>query len=127
MPKYDAENFDPPAPVAHVSLRNPETGASLSSIPMLIDTGADVTLLPASYVEQLGIKPVRDIAYEIQGFDGESKLANMVELELVFLGNKFSGQFLLIDQPIGILGRNILNVLSLTFDGPHGKWDEGKR
>ncbi len=127
MPKYDAENFDPPAPVAHVSVRDPETGASLSDVPMLIDTGADVTLLPANYVEQLGMKPVRDVAYEIQGFDGEPKLAQMVELELIFLGKKFRGQFLLIDQPIGILGRNILNVLSITFDGPRGKWDEHKR
>jgi len=58
---------------------------------------------------------------------GILKQAQMVELELVFLGKKFSGQFLLIDQPIGILGRNILNVLSITFDDPHGKWDEHKR
>lgn len=95
MPKYDAENFDPPAPVAYVSVRDPETGASLSNIPMLIDTGADVTLLPASYVKQLDMKPVGDITYEIQGFDGEPKLAKMVELELVFLGKKFTGQFLI--------------------------------
>ena len=94
---------------------------------MLMDTGADVTLLPSSSVGQLGTEPAIDIAYEIQGFDGESKLAGMVELELVFLGKKFTGQFLLIDQPIGILGRNILNVLSITFDGPRGKWDEQKR
>jgi predicted aspartyl protease len=127
MPKYDSESFDPPAPVAHVSLRDPVTGASLSNVPLLIDTGADVTLLPVSYVEQLGLKPVPDVSYEIQGFDGEPKLAQMVELELVFLGKKFSGQFLLIDQLIGILGRNILNALSITFDGPRGKWDEHKR
>jgi predicted aspartyl protease len=127
MPKYDTENFDPPAPVAYVSLRDPATGVSLSDVPMLMDTGADVTLVPSRSVEQLGTEPAVDIAYEIQGFDGESKLANMVELELVFLGKKFTGQFLLIDQPIGILGRNILNVLSITFDSPHRKWDEHKR
>jgi len=44
MPDYDAENFEPPAPVAYVTLRNPATGALLSDVPMLIDTGADVTL-----------------------------------------------------------------------------------
>ncbi len=57
----------------------------------------------------------------------QSKLVNMVELELVFLGRKFTGQFLLIDQPMGVLGRNILNVVSITFDGPREKWDEHKR
>lgn len=127
MPEYDAENFDPPAPVAYVTLRHPTTGVSLSDVPMLIDTGADVSLLPREYVTQLGIEPANNEAYEIQGFDGESKLANMVELEVVFLGRKFTGQFLLIDLPMGILGRNILNVVSILFDGPHGKWSEFKR
>jgi hypothetical protein len=78
-------------------------------------------------VEQLGRQPAQDVTYEIQGFDGEPKLAKVVELEVIFLGKKFSGQFLLLDQPIGILGRNILNVLSITFDGPRGKWEEQKR
>jgi hypothetical protein len=48
----------------------------------------------------------------------------MVQLELVFLQKRFRGQFLLIDQPIGILGRNILNALSLLLDGPNARWDE---
>src|SRR5271157_3519432 len=98
MPKYDADHFEPPAPVAYVSLRDPATGVSLSDVPMLIDTGADVTLLPQAFIDQMGTKPVAGEAYEIQGFDGEPKSASMVELELVFLGRKFTGQFLLIDQ-----------------------------
>lgn len=125
MPKYDAENFDPPAPVAYVTLRNPATGASLSDVPMLIDTGADVTMLPREYVERLGIEAKKN-AYEVQGFDGEPKLVNVVQLEMIFLERKFTGQFLLIDQPIGILGRNILNSLSILFDGPRSHWGEQK-
>ncbi len=126
MPKYDAENFDPPAPVAHVTLSNPATGVSLSDVPMLIDTGADVTLLPRQYVEELNIEPEEDKVYEVQGFDDQTRLVQMVQLELIFLKKKFSGQFLLIDQPMGILGRNILNSVSILFDGPHSKWDEFK-
>jgi clan AA aspartic protease len=127
MSKYDAENFDPPAPVAYVTLRNPATGVSLSDVPMLIDTGADVTLVPRQVAERLGIQSSEDTAYEVQGFDGESKLVEMVQLEMVFLGRKFSGQFLLIHQPIGILGRNILNKVSILFDGPRARWEEHKR
>lgn len=126
MPKYDADNFDPPAPVAYVTLRNPSTGASVSNVPMLIDTGADVTLVPRTAVDRLEIDDEEDEAYEIQGFDGESKLAYMVQLEMVFLGLKFTGQFLLIDQPMGILGRNILNAIPILFNGPAGKWEEIK-
>lgn len=127
MPEYDSENFDPPAPVAYVTLRNPATGVSLSNVPMLIDIGADTTLIPQEYVEQLGIEPDKNTLYEIQGFDGEVKFAKMVKLELYFLERKFAGQFLLIDQPMGILGRNILNSISILLDGPRNKWDEKKK
>jgi predicted aspartyl protease len=124
MLDYDSENFDPPAPVAYVTLRNPVTGVSLPEVPMLIDTGADATLLPQEYVEQLGIDADENTLYEVQGFDGEIKFAKMVKLELYFLERKFAGQFLLIDQPMGILGRNILNSISILFDGPRNKWSE---
>ncbi len=50
----------------------------------------------------------------------------MVQLELVFLRKRFKGQFLLIDQPIGILGRNVLNAVALLLDGPNAQWDENK-
>jgi len=126
MPAYDANQFDPPAPVAYVTLRHPATGASISNVVLLMDTGADVTLLPRNIVEQLGVVPVENKFYEVEGFDGGTKLAEVVKLELVFLKRKFKGQFLLIDQPTGILGRNILNTVTLLLDGPGGSWEEQK-
>jgi predicted aspartyl protease len=126
MPEYDVENFDPPAPVAYVTLRNPVTGAFLQGVTMLIDTGADATVLPRTYVEKLGVEPDKDKVYEAMGFDGQSSMVNMAELELEFLGRKFKGQFLLVDQPIGYLGSNILNNLRILLDGPRGKWNEQK-
>lgn len=65
--------------------------------------------------------------YETQGFDGQSRPVNMVELELEFSGRKFKGQFLLVDQPFGFLGRNILNNLRILLDGPRNKLSEQKR
>ncbi|MBU2609505.1 MAG: retropepsin-like domain-containing protein [Chloroflexi bacterium] len=127
MPAYDANRFDPPAPVAYVTLRHPTTGAIVSDVPLLMDTGADVTLLPQEFVEQLGILPDEGKVYELEGFGGDVKLANVVKLELLFLGRKFKGQFLLLDQPIGIMGRNVLNTIALVLDGPRGEWSEQKR
>jgi hypothetical protein len=46
MPAYDADLFDPPAPLARVALRNPENDAILSDVPMLLDTGADAPSSP---------------------------------------------------------------------------------
>ena len=46
MPAYDAERATPPAPFAFVTVRHPETHKSVVSIPMLLDTGADASLIP---------------------------------------------------------------------------------
>jgi hypothetical protein len=91
---------------------------------MLLDTGADVSLLPrASVTELLGsLEP--DAKYEIQGFDGKRSFAPAVDLEMRLLNKSFGGQFLVTDQEHGILGRNVLNSLSLCFDGPRQQWDE---
>jgi predicted aspartyl protease len=126
MPEYDAENFEPPAPVAYVTLRNPATGVLLSDVPMLIDTGADATLLPLNAVEQLGVAIEEDSDFEVQVFDGEIKRVKLARLELYVLGKKFAGEYLLVDRSIGILGRNILNNVRILLDGPRGKWNEQK-
>lgn len=126
MPEYNFELFDPPAPVAHVTLRNPATGALLSGVPMLIDTGADITLLPIEAVEQIGVEPENNEVFEVQGFDGEIRMVEVAKLELFFLDKKFGGEFLLVDRALGILGRNVLNNLRLVLDGPRGTWEEQK-
>jgi hypothetical protein len=46
MPTYDDHFFHPPAPLVRVTLRNSQDGETVSNVPMLIDSGADVTLVP---------------------------------------------------------------------------------
>ncbi len=77
MPEYDARNFDPPAPVAYVTLRHPATGATLSDVPMLLDTGADVTFLPRDAVERLGIEPVEDRFTKLKGLLAKRNLLRL--------------------------------------------------
>jgi len=48
MPEYDAARFDPPAPLALVHVKSELLGIAIHNVPMLLDTGADVTLLPRS-------------------------------------------------------------------------------
>ena len=126
MPTYNTEDFDPSAPVAYVTLRNPITGIKLPDVPMLIDTGADTTLLPVDAIENLDIEADKDKLFEVQGFGGEIQLLKIAHLELLFLSKKFTGDFLLVERQIGILGRNILNNLRLVLDGPNNRWDERK-
>jgi Aspartyl protease len=124
MPSYDASDFDPPAPVARVVLRNSHSGATLSDVPLLLDTGADVTLLPRTAVERLGVPLLPDQRYELLSFDGSRSFAPAVVLDLLFLRRAFRGRYLLIEAEQGILGRDILNHVTLLLDGPRQQWSE---
>ena len=126
MPAYDSALFNPPAPLAKVTLRHPSSGAAVSDVPMLLDTGADVSLLPQSYVERLGIGVDGGESYELMGFNGSVSVARAVEVDLLFLRRAFKGRFLLIDQEWGLIGRDVLNHVSLLFDGLDLKWVEQK-
>jgi hypothetical protein len=124
MPRYDASTYDPPAPVALVTLRRSSTEPSALNIPLLIDTGADVTLLPRTAVTQSGITGVPAAQYELAGFDGSRSTADAVDVELLFLNKVFRGRYLRCDGNHGILGRDVLANLRLLFDGPAQEWSE---
>jgi hypothetical protein len=127
MPSYDTTQFDPPAPLAQVILCNPETGVIRANVPMLLDSGADVTLIPQAAADALGAVIVPGRQYELMGFDGSVSFVPVTRLEIRFCGRIFRGQFLLVDQAWGILGRNVLNVIPLLLDGPRLVWDEYRR
>jgi len=122
MPRYDAVQFHPPAPVAQVQLRNPQQPNRVASVLMLIDSGADVTLVPLATVTEIGLSINAEQGYELSGFDGQESFAFPVVLELTFSGRIFRGQFLVLDHPTGIIGRNLLNLLRVTLDGPRLEW-----
>jgi len=123
MPRYEGELFDPPAPVARVTLVNPKTGQTLSDIPMLLDTGADITLLPLSCKDRLGLEKLStDPRDSLVGFDGSRQLFEEVEAHLVFEGKTFRGRFPLFDSPFGIIGRNVLNLLDVSLNGKQLTW-----
>ncbi len=121
MPKYDSEYFEPPAPVARVTLRGSDQSRAVSDVPMLLDTGADVSMVPRAAAEGLALRDA-DENFNLVGFDGSSSQASAVRLEMVFSGRSFHGKFLLIDQEWGILGRNVLNQIPLLYDGPRLIW-----
>jgi predicted aspartyl protease len=67
MPSYDGVHHDPPAPIAHVIIRGIDSHASVPDVHLLLDTGADITLLPRAAVEKLGVKPLSGIEYKLLG------------------------------------------------------------
>ena len=92
----------------------------------LIDTGADITLLPRSAVDRVGITPPPGAAaqYELIGIDGTRRLADAVDLDMLLLNKAFRGRYLLTDDAEGIIGRDVLASLRLLLDGPGREWSE---
>ncbi len=121
MPSYEHAGFYPPAPVALVSLESLDTGEEIHDVPMLLDSGADVSLIPTNAVVGLGLQVSGE--YELSGFDGSITAVPAVELRLRLRDLAFKGRFLVLDHEWGVLGRNILNSISLSLDGPRLEWE----
>lgn len=125
MPRYDRDHFEPPAAVALVSVKNPKTNAHVESFPMLLDTGADISVLPPGLAASLALEVQAGHAIETEGYDGRRSTLRVVSATLEFERIIFNAEFVLLDhdQPAGILGRNILNLLHLQLNGPANEWD----
>ena len=53
MPAYETEGFSPPAPVVRSLMRGPE-GQVYQDVPLLLDSGVDVTVLPLHVANAVG-------------------------------------------------------------------------
>src|SRR5262249_15215509 len=126
MATCDDHFFNPPAPVARVTLRDATNGKMVSQVLMLLDSGADVSLIPQQSVALRGVAVEPDAGHEVTGFDGRKSIAQVVSLDLIFLRRVFRGRFLVGDQEWGVVGRDVLNHVSVLLDGPRLVWDEQK-
>jgi hypothetical protein len=106
----------PPAPFLTIRLYSPTTGVVLT-LPAKIDTGADVTAVPANIVEQLQLASAS--AFLVEAFDGTQ--ARMIAYDIAL----DVAQLHLTDIPAitfaeeyVLLGRDVLNALRLLLDGP---------
>ncbi len=99
-------------------------GTTIQNILLLMDTGADTTLLPRAAIKRLGIIPDPALVYELIGFDGNRTTTQAVDLDMIFLNKVFRGRYLLCDDDRGILGRDVLARLILLLDGPGQTWSQ---
>jgi hypothetical protein len=121
---YQQDRF-PYAPVLPVRLSVPHETAHATVFPALVDTGADFTLAPLTWLVQIDA-PESRYAY-MRGLWSEQRQVTLylVDLHLetgVLPGVEVAGIDDEDDQEI-VLGRNILNQLILLLDGPHLQTD----
>ena len=119
--KYN-ETYEPPAPIARVKLRNSETLKTIADVPMLMDTGSDITLLPQNLCNEIGVEVSETESLNLEGFNQAVTEAFYVRLDFIFLNKIFRGKFLVYNQNEGIIGRDILNEFSILFDGINLEW-----
>jgi predicted aspartyl protease len=90
-------------------------------VPVLLDTGSDVSIVPRSVASSVGASTFQPDT-RLEFFDGTDTSAEAAILTIELLRFRFQGDFVVGDRPYGILGRNILNSLTVTFDGPNLTW-----
>ena len=110
---YD-DRYDPPAPMVPLRVSNP-TGVDGVLLTVLVDTGADATVIPESVAEQLGL-PVVGYA-EITGVGGAKQeiamhaaVVHLAGVEIMLRVAAFEGERL--------VGRDLLGHLVARLDGP---------
>ena len=123
--KY-SDDYEPPAPIARIKLRNAQTLAVVSDVPMLLDTGSDITLLPKTFCEQIGVEISETDYLELVASNEDVLTAFYARIEFVFNRTLFRGKYLVYDQGEGIIGRDILNRFRILFDGVNLEWNVQK-
>lgn len=113
---YD-DSLDPPAPVLTVELRRPGSEAS-TLVSMLVDTGADASVLPRSVALTVGLVRVAEV--EVTGVTGSPIQAPVFDGAIVVAGHQLKVEFVGVGEE-AILGRDVLERLVVRLDGPRGR------
>lgn len=93
MPEYNSSDFHPPAPLVVVQVQSEGAPGIQLEAPLLIDSGADVTMLPRERIGAFLSTTLAPQFYEVESFDGSRSHAQVIACELRFLGKSFRGQF----------------------------------
>lgn len=112
------EQKQPPAPFVLVTLTNPLDGSELTGVPAQLDTAADRTLIPLALLQSLGLEPIDDILIGGVGGSQETMPVFAVALTIFTLPSRTLSVVAHPGEPWILLGRDVLNSLRLTLDGP---------
>jgi predicted aspartyl protease len=109
--------YFPAFPSLPVKLGYPEQVLNIGPVDALIDTGADGTLVPQGLIDELGAPLVDQIHVRSQW--GEARLANLYTVDLGISDFRLPTIEVVADAGTEIiLGRDVLNRLSILLDGP---------
>jgi len=112
--------WQPPAPVLPVHVAGVGANDPGVLVPMLVDTGADCSLISERLADTLGLPLVDRVIIQGVGGDPEPVPVYAVRLRL---GSRRMLARVVAFADEALLGRDVLNSLLLTFDGPSQELD----
>lgn len=108
----------PPIPTLEVRLRASDDSHAGGPLSALVDTGADITLIPLTYLEQIEAPELDEVRLRSHWGHTTTVTTYLVDIELstsALPGLEVVGD-LYADEIV--LGRDVLNRLLLLIDGP---------
>lgn len=109
------DDFEPPASVLPVRISGIGERAPTALLQMLVDTGADCTLIPVAFARSLRLPVVDRIL--VQGVGGHAERVPVHAARLRIGTLRALTRVVALGEE-ALLGRDILNKLVLTIDGP---------
>lgn len=119
MWRYNDKDFDPAAPavLARVSVGS----SSVSSVLMQLDCGADITCVPKGVMA-----PSFGLRYNwvtVADYGGTKRRKKVYYVDLRFCEETFDNvEVVVVEGHIGLVGRDILNMMKLTLNGPEERF-----
>lgn len=112
-----SSDYHPSMPMVELTIGLPQGEMSIT-LPAIVDSGADATMVPIEYLRQLGARRSRKAL--MRWVTGEGALVDLYAVAIQ-LGTYRQGYAEVVSSADGgetIVGRDMLNHLSVTLNGP---------
>lgn len=113
-----SHDYYPPAPTAEVTFIMAAKSLRVGPFLALVDSGADGTIVPIAYLDEIQALPTVEMTVRSQWGEGRRVLLYLVDVqigEIVLPGVEVVGDELSDEV---VLGRDVLNRLRILLDGP---------
>ncbi len=113
---YDA-TYQPPVPILDITLVVPATGIRVE-LTGIVDTGADATIVPVQFLQQIGARRVFATGLKSQWGERRTVFLYLVDVQIHSITLP---AIYVVGDELGediVLGRDVLNRLRMLLNGP---------
>lgn len=111
------QSVRPPAPFLDVVLRHPVNPQVTQTLPAKVDTGADISAIPLSIVDEFNLSRASTIP--VEGYDGHLSTVPTYAIGLS-IADTYPGRLevISISETYVLVGRDVLNRFYVRLNGP---------